>query len=129
MASRETVGCAIEMLKLAELTSAVLFVVGAAIVLSGCVTPYQAKGFSGGYSSFETQPGVYYVSFQGNGYTPRDTVIRYWHTRAAEVCGGNDRYEIVQHGASTTQHIQGSASGIVTFHKQLAEGYIRCPTR
>jgi hypothetical protein len=110
-------------------TLAFLFSAGTAIVLFGCATTYQARGFSGGYTSFETQPGVYYVSFQGNGYTPRETVIRYWHTKAAEICGGNDRYQIVQHGASTTQHIHGDASGIVTFNKHQAEGYIRCPTR
>jgi hypothetical protein len=129
MTLRQTVCCPIEMVRRALRTSAFLFSVGAAIALFGCATPYQAKGFSGGYASFETQPGVYYVSFQGNGYTARETVIRYWHTRAADVCGGNDRYEIVQHGASTTQHIQGDASGIVTFNKHRAEGYIRCRGR
>lgn len=109
--------------------SGYLFFVAALPLLFACATPYQARGFSGGYANFETQPGVYYVSFQGNGYTPRETVIRYWHTRAAEICGGNDRYQIVQHGASTTQHIQGDASGIVTFNKHRAEGYVRCLTR
>ena len=41
------------------------------LLLSGCVTPYQPKGFAGGYTDFETQPGIYYVSFQGNGSNSR----------------------------------------------------------
>src|SRR6266498_1385348 len=98
-----------KMTRPAARTSALLAAAGAAIALGGCATPYQPRGFTGGYTNFETQPGVYYVSFQGNGYTPRETVIKYWHARAAQVCGGNDRYEIVEHGASTTQHIQGNA--------------------
>jgi hypothetical protein len=43
------------------------------LLLSGCVTPYQPNGFAGGYTDFETQPGIYYVSFQGNGYTSKET--------------------------------------------------------
>ena len=49
--------------------TAITFVV--AIFLSACATPYQPAGFSGGYTDFETQPGIYYVSFKGNGYTSK----------------------------------------------------------
>lgn len=129
MASGHPVCLPTEMIGAAARTSALIAAAGAAIILGGCATPYQPRGFTGGYANFETQPGVYYVSFQGNGYTPRETVIKYWHTRAAEACGGNDRYEIVERGASTTQHIQGNASGIVTFNTHRAEGYIRCLMR
>jgi hypothetical protein len=96
------------------------------IVLSSCATPYQKAGFRGGYTNFETQPGVYYVSFKGNGYTSKETVIQYWHRRVAEICGGCDRYEIIGQDASTTQHLTGDQDQIVTFHKSRAEGYIRC---
>ena len=66
--------------------------------------PYQPKSFAGGYTDFETQPGIHYVSFRGNGNTSKDTVIQYWHQRAAEICGGRDRYEIVSQGASTRKY-------------------------
>src|SRR5215831_13652431 len=103
-----------------------MLLTGLLLVLSGCATPYQPKGFAGGYTDFETQPGIHYVSFRGNGYTSKDTVIQYWHQRAAEVCGGRDRYEIVSQGASTTPYITGNAANISTVHKASAEGYIRC---
>jgi hypothetical protein len=86
-----------------------MFLLGLLLVLSGCVTPYQPKGLTGGYTDFETQPGVYYVSFRGNGYTSRDTVIKYWHQRAAEICGGSDRYEIVSQGAYSAADISGGS--------------------
>src|SRR2546426_12636489 len=101
-------------------------VVTIGIAFSGCVTPYQMAGFSGGYTDFETQPGVYYVSFKGNGYTSKETVVQYWHRRAAEICGGRERYEIVSQDASTTQYISGSRGQIDTTHKARAEGYIKC---
>lgn len=96
------------------------------VAFSACVTPYQVAGFSGGYTDFETQPGVYYVSFEGNGYTSKAAVVQYWHRRASEICGGTDRYEIVSQDASTTQYISGSRGQIDTTHKARAEGYIKC---
>lgn len=108
-----------------SLILAVISLTGMAF-LSACATPYQAAGFRGGYTDFETQPGIYYVSFKGNGYTSKETVIKYWHRHAAEICGGSDRYQIVKHDTSTTQHVAGTGYGIVTVHKSRAEGYIRC---
>jgi len=95
-------------------------------LLSGCVTPYQPKGFAGGYTDFETQPGIYYVSFQGNGYTSKDTIVQYWHQRAAEICKGRDRYEMISQNASTTQDVSGFKGNINTTNRHSAEGYIRC---
>ena len=96
------------------------------IAFSACVTPYQKAGFSGGYTDFETQTGVYYVSFKGNGYTNKETVVQYWHRRASEICEGRDLYEIVSQDASTTQYISGNQGQINTTHKARAEGYIKC---
>jgi hypothetical protein len=110
--------------KLKNIFKAVLFL----FILGGCATstPYEKSGFGGGYTDFETQPGIYYVSFQGNAYTSKETVIRFWHERAAEICGGTYRYEIVSQGNSSTQHILGDANDINTVHKSRAEGYIKC---
>jgi len=110
--------------KLKNIIQALLFL----FIVGGCATstPYQKTGFRGGYTDFETQPGIYYVSFRGNAYTSKETVIRYWHQRAAEICEGSDKYEIVSQGASSTQYVVGNASNIDTVHKSRAEGYIKC---
>lgn len=57
-----------------------------AVFLTACATPYQPKGFTGGYEEAEIQPGVYFLEFLGNGYTSLPTVVKYWHQRANEVC-------------------------------------------
>jgi hypothetical protein len=84
------------------------------IVLSACATPYQKAGFTGGYAGFEIQPGVHYVSFEGSWFASKKTIISSWYHRAAEICGGPDRYEVF------SQDISG------TGYKAWAEGYIRC---
>jgi hypothetical protein len=103
--------------------SAIVLLVGACL---SCATPYQPKGFRGGYTDFEPQSGIYFVSFRGNGFTSRDTVIRYWHQRCSEICDGRDAYEIVSYDPATTQHISGTDGQINTVHKSSVEGYIRC---
>ena len=105
--------------------TAIFFVV---FVVGGCATstPYQKSGLRGGYTDFETQPSIYYVSFRGNAYTRKETVIRYWYQRAAEICGGTDRYEIVSQETSSNQYITGDVNNIDTAHKSRAEGYIKC---
>lgn len=110
--------------KLNNIIKAVLFL----FILGGCATPtpYVKSGLRGGYSDFEAQPGIYYVSFQGNAYTSKETVIRYWHDRAAEICGGTYRYEVVSKGNSSTQHILGDANDINTVQKSRVEGHIKC---
>ncbi|MCX4241544.1 CC0125/CC1285 family lipoprotein [Paraliomyxa miuraensis] len=114
-------------------------------------TPYApaSSGFRGGYSDFEAQPSVHFVSFEGNGFTSRDEVIAGWHQRAAEICGGPSKYQIISHSAATTTHSQTIGSdqidatatthgnttyveGTITeapeiqFDKSRAEGYVRC---
>ena len=59
---------------------------------TACETPYQPRGLSGGYTDFEAQPGVHYVAFEARTGTSYPTVRKYWHRRAAEVCGGPDSY-------------------------------------
>lgn len=89
------------------------------------------------------------MSFQGNGFTPRDEVIAGWHKRAAEICGGPSRYQIISHSAVTTKHsgtsgpsrVDATATtygnttyvkGTITeapeihYNKSRAEGYVRC---
>lgn len=58
------------------------------VFLIGCATPYQQqnwKSFSGGYSEAKRGDDIYYVVFNGNGYTPLDKVKDYTLLRSAEV--------------------------------------------
>jgi hypothetical protein len=92
--------------------------------LTGCLfspTPYQPSGWTGGYTDYAAGRGVYYVAFNGNGYTSRGSVTAMWHRRAAELCGGEDRYDVVaRDGNSVTE------GETITFTKHSAEGYVRC---
>ncbi len=108
-----------------------LTLITVSIGLSGCAilyhaTPYQKAGFTGGYTDFETQPGIYFVSFTGNAFTSKETIILYWHRRTAEICGGPDRYEILSQDSSVIPYTFGDSSGVSTVYKARAEGYIRC---
>jgi hypothetical protein len=57
----------------------------ATIALSGCATPYQAKGFHGGYKDTQIDSNTEMVSFRGNGFTDRQTVQSYLLYRCAQV--------------------------------------------
>jgi hypothetical protein len=60
--------------------------IGISLMLVGCATPYQPKGFRGGYDEVEVKPGVYFLTFEGNGYTDSGTVMKYWHQRTKKLC-------------------------------------------
>lgn len=99
------------------------------LALTGCLftpTPYQPSGYSGGYTDYPAGRGVYYVAFNGNGFTRQGTVTAMWHRRAGELCGGQDRYEIVSRDGSTSKSYHVSDGDITTITKHGAEGYIRC---
>lgn len=55
------------------------------IALSGCATPYQSKGFTGGYSEVQLDENVFKVSFRGNGYTGKERAANFSLLRSAEV--------------------------------------------
>lgn len=80
--------------------AACLFV--GSLLPAGCAgpTPYQKRSGGEGYYDYEIEPGVHYLSFQGNGQTSRATVRDYWYRRAAEICGGEDRVEVLGMDAS-----------------------------
>lgn len=98
------------------------------LVLVGCAgpTPYQKRDAGEGYFDYETRPGVHFVSFDGNGQTPRDAVIGHWHRRAAELCGGPDRYEVVGMDASGRKVFPPSPTVIREYTLPRVEGLIRC---
>lgn len=62
-----------------------LMLAAAAAMLASCATPYQQSGLTGGADVRELRPDVYRVTFQGNGYTTRESVQVYWLNRCAEL--------------------------------------------
>lgn len=61
---------------------AILF---AALILTGCATPYQRVGFTGGYSETQLGENIFQVSFRGNGYTSCERASDFSLLRAAEL--------------------------------------------
>lgn len=115
------------------------------VFLTGCATPYQPAGIRGGYDDYRAGAGgAIMVTFQGNGYTSESAVLKMWHRRAAEVCGGSDRYIVldaerstsVTHGASTSTTdvtVSGNHAYATTttspgmrWERHKLEGLIRC---
>lgn len=65
-----------------------------ACFLAGCGTPYQEEGFfsGGGYKDFQVTKDTFVISFRGNAFTSKETVLKYSLRRAAEIT--------LQHGYS-----------------------------
>jgi len=96
------------------------------LFLVGCVTPYQQKGFRGGYSDFQMAEDVFNVEFSGNAFASKQTVLKYLLRRSSEltlesgykyfvVLDSKDTSTITrsQHGSATTtgtSYIQGTAN-------------------
>ena len=53
--------------------------------LTACATPYQPKGFTGGYSQVQLDNNSARVEFKGNGYTSRERVEVFVLYRCAEL--------------------------------------------
>jgi hypothetical protein len=122
----------------------VAIVVGA-LVVSGCATPYQPSGMRGGYEDYRVGAGAIMVTFDGNGYTSESAVVRMWHRRAAEVCGGPEQYVVLdsEKSSSVSEGVSTSTTNVtfdgnnhatattttqpgMRWTKHRLEGLIRC---
>jgi hypothetical protein len=56
-----------------------------AAALSGCATPYQARGLSGGFKDTQLAPDQFVVLFTGNEHTPPERVLDFALLRSAEL--------------------------------------------
>ncbi len=54
-------------------------------ILTGCATPYQKVGLSGGYSDTRLQNNVFTVNFRGNGHTSKERSSDFALLRCAEL--------------------------------------------
>lgn len=60
-------------------------VVLVAITVSGCATPYQQRGATGGFSETQLAENVFEVRFRGNGYTSSERASDFALLRSAEL--------------------------------------------
>jgi len=67
------------------------------VILCACATPYGSSGLTGGYTEKELEPGIWRITYGGNGFTTRETVQTFWLYRAAELSleKGYDGFEII----------------------------------
>jgi len=97
-------------------------------ILTGCVTPYQPEGFTGGYKEEHIRDNLYYVTFNGNAWIDNGTVVKYFHRRAKEVCveNGYRDYHISEQRDGTQYMVMGSGSGASTVGKPAYSGMVEC---
>jgi len=55
------------------------------LILPGCATIYQPKGFTGGYSETLMKENLYRVSFRGNGFTSQERAFDFALLRCSEL--------------------------------------------
>ena len=78
----------------------VIGLVGLAVLLTACATPYEPRGLTGGFSETRLDSNTFRVDFTGNGFTSRERVDVYLLRRAAELTleHGFDYFVIVDAG-------------------------------
>ncbi len=87
--------------------------------LVGCSTPYQRKGFTGGFSDSRIDASTFLVEFKGNGATSQQTVQTYLLYRCAELTAEAGYDYFILAGADTgAEHLSiampGHYSGTTT---------------
>lgn len=80
-----------------------------------CASPYQPKGFRGGYSEIRLASDMYEVTFKGNGYTSPEVVHQYLLRRAAELTR--------QNGFTHYVPMKGRDTSDVGIYKNASTGY------
>lgn len=73
-------------------TAALISTIQGCTTIEPLSTPYQPLAFRGGYRETLTDDGAYRLTFLFNYYTSRADAERFWHQRAAELCGGAEKY-------------------------------------
>jgi len=70
-------------------------------LLAACATPYQSKGYTGGFSETQLDVNVFRVNFNGNAYTSGERAVDFTLLRSAELARehGYHYFIVVQHSA------------------------------
>ena len=98
------------------------------LVLSGCATPYQDKGFTGGFEETRLDVDVYQIRFSGNGLTGEQRAFDFAFLRAAELTlEAGYSYFVVLDGKDWVDASTGS--GKANTHCYDWFGQTKCSTR
>ncbi len=84
--------------------------------LISCTSPYQASGFTGGYTDMALNKDTYFITFRGNGFTSAETVQSYTLRRSAELTlsKGYKYFVIVTGGTSVNTQVVRTPATIQT---------------
>ncbi len=76
------------------------------LLLSGCSTSYQKKGFNGGYEEMRLNSNAYLVQYKSNALTHQSTNYKHALRRAAELTrqNGYNYFKIVNVSDTTSQY-------------------------
>ena len=99
-----------------------------AILLLGCMTPYQSMSYLGGYDDEYLGDDIYLITVRVNGYTDVTTAYKYFYKRAGEIIEehGYTRYELLELEQSTKIGIVSTNQRIRTSSKPRIFGRIKC---
>ena len=91
-----------------------LALLGFFLLMSGCTTPYQPLGLTGGYSEMAYNKNTYSVVFNANGYTSFEAAERNILRRCAELTIKEGYKYFVITDRNTPLFINMGAGGLIT---------------
>lgn len=93
-------------MKILKSTSMLIILIITVTNLTSCATPYQKKGFMGGFSDTKLDSNTIRVTFSGNGFTSKDSVENNMLRRCAEVTiqHGYEYFVIMTSDTTPTYH-------------------------
>jgi hypothetical protein len=80
------------------------------VLIVACATPYQPRGWTGGYSGLQLVDNTFRVHFRGNAYTAPERVEAFALFRYAELTIRNGYDYFVANGTSESQSMFGDLS-------------------
>lgn len=102
--------------------------VGLSLLLAGCATPYQPKGFLGGYSDFQISKDTFSITFSSNTLLDGSRLRQYLLRRAAEVtlAHGFSHFAIIENTDQTDMVTSFSLTSLTVTTIPEESVWIRC---
>ena len=101
-----------------------------AVLLTGCATGYQSRGFTGGFTDSQLAPEVFRVSFRGNGYTSEDAVADMVLLRSSDLAlDHNFRYFMVVDSKEAADEVLIHSRSVVVSKSRVTSIGFTAPVR
>ena len=102
------------------------------LLIWGCATTYQPRGFTGGFSDVQIDQNTVRVSFRGNAMTGRETVETYMLYRCAEITleKGYDYFVLMDSGTDVqhSTHVSPGSYQSTTTVNSMGSGFATANT-